>query len=311
MIQPKKNLFVLIAVFALGVVGYAWAKSWTPAAGRVDRIVADGRPSRVVSLVPAATEILFALGAEDLLVGRTRWDVHPAAALSIPDVGDALHPSLEAVLALQPDLVLLYSGETNRGVATRLEALGIRTLSLRHDTLGDLDQTVRRLGALAGCPGSAEQLNRRIRAGLEEVATATRLRPRRRVYYDAWADPPITIGVDSFLDSLLMIAGGENVFRDVGGTAPRVSLEAIVHRDPDVVVVPVSPDSLTQVSSLLTRPGWGAVPAVANRRVGLVDQDLVSRLGPRVADAAWALAAALHGDVDIPVVTHPALTCQG
>ncbi len=330
MTSGKKLRVVLSVAVAAAVAFYAWtaANSSAGSDGQVStsgraggvrdgvrptraEVRPDVRPTRIVSLIPAATEILFALGAEELLVGRTRWGVHPPAARALPDVGDGVRPSLEVVLALEPDLVLLYRGDANRGVAERFDALGVRTLSLDHDTLADLERTIQLLGDLAACPGTASVLTGRIRSGLDAVAAATRALPRRRVYYDVWADPPITIGTESFIDSLLVLARADNVFGDLRGSAPRVSLEAIVQRDPDLVLVPVSPDSLESTPDLSQRPGWALVPAVAEGRVAFVDQDLVSRLGPRVADAAWALAAAVHADLEPVPATDTALACRG
>lgn len=271
-------------------------------AGREDRnaVPAEdpiGRPAprRIVSLIPAVTEILFRLDAGDRLVGRTRWGVHPPAARRVPDVGDGIRPSLEAVLAREPDLVILYDGETNRESGDRLRRLGVPTLALRHDTLEDLRRNVLRLGGIVGCPDGARALADRISGELAAVTRVVEDRPRIRVYYDAWADPPMTIGGGSFINSLLAIAGGDNVFGDLDLAAPRVSLEAIIDRDPDRVLVSVAPEALGRRPDVATRHGWERIPAVAAGRISTLDRDVVSRLGPRVAQAAWSIAEALHG----------------
>ena len=133
-----------------------------PEAGPDPQVDATGRataPRRIVSLIPAATEILFALGAGDRVVGRTRWGGHPPAARHIPDVGDGIRPSLEAVVAREPDLVILYDGDTNRESRERLGRLGVPTLALRHDTLEDLSSNIRRSSARR--PGRAGAFRRR------------------------------------------------------------------------------------------------------------------------------------------------------
>ena len=254
-------------------------------------------PARIVSLVPAVTEILFALGSAHRLVGRTHWGTYPPTARTILDVGDGMHPSLEIVLSVEPDVVLLYDGEGNRNVARQLKSLGVNTLSLRHDTLSDLEANIVLLGDLVGCPIAASKLLAQIRTGLEEVVQATPQGDKPTVYWDAWAEPPITIGAGSFLDSLLRIAGAENIFSDQPSSAPRVSLESIIYRDPDLVLVPVGVSSALVDLSLTKRSGWNRVPAVKEGRVSVLDQDLVSRLGPRVVDAAWLMAHAIHPDL--------------
>ena len=256
-------------------------------------------PQRIVSLLPAATEILFELGVGERIVGRTRWGVHPPAAERIPDVGDGIRPSVEAVVALDPDLVILYDGETNRETQERFARLKVPTLPLRHDTLADLRRNILQLGEVIGCPAGAAALVRRVEDGLASVSEATAARRRVRVYYDAWAEPPITIGRGSFIDSLLRVAGATNIFGDLAGASPRVSLEAIIERDPERIVVAVPPQAGDRPPDLAARHGWDRIPAVSEGRFAPVDRDLVTRLGPRVAEAASAIGRALHGDLAV------------
>lgn len=267
-------------------------------------------PRRIVSLLPAATEILFELGAGERIVGRTRWGVHPPAAERIPDVGDGIRPSVEAVVALDPDLVILYGGETNRETRDRFARLNVPTLSLRHDTLADLRRNILHLGEVIGCPSGAAALVERVEDGLAAVSEATAGRRRVRVYYDAWAEPPITIGRGSFIDALLRVAGATNIFGDLAAASPRVSLEAIIERDPDRILVAVPPQAGDRRPDLAARHGWDRIPAVSEGRVAPVDRDLVTRLGPRVADAASAIGRALHGDLAVRPRAFAAQPCR-
>lgn len=262
------------------------------------RAVALAEPAgRVVSLVPALTETLFAIGAGDRLVGRTRFDLHPPEVRAVPDVGDGIRPSTEAVRALDPDLVLLYAGPDNRGVLEAFDRVGLRTLAVRHDRLAHLRRNVRRLGRLTGCAAGAEALLGRIDAGLARVARATADLAAPAVYYDVWGSPPTTVGAGSYLDSLLALSGARNVFGDLEPASPRVSLEAIAARDPDLILWPVDPRAEEERVSPARRPGWRALRAVRADAVRRVDGDLVHRLGPRIAAAAAALAAAIHPEV--------------
>lgn len=249
---------------------------------------------RIVSLIPAATEILFALGAGDRVVGRTHWDRFPPEAARVADVGDGMRPSLETVLARRPDLVVLYRGVANEGVDARFEAAGIRTLVLEHDTFSDLERNIALLGTASGCARTAQRLVARIRSGLDAVAEATADARRVSVYYDVWHDPPITIGRGSYLDSLMTLAGARNVFGDLEAASPQVGLETIVFRDPARIISPRPDAPVSTRQPPAERPGWDAVPAVAAGRVVEVDGDLLHRLGPRVADAAAELARAIH-----------------
>lgn len=267
-------------------------------------------PRRIVSLVPAATEILFDLGAGDRIVGRTRWGIQPPPARRIPDVGDGVRPSVEAVIARDPDLVILYAGPTNRETRERFAALGVPTLALRHDSLSDLRRNVLKLGEIVGCVEGARALADRIAGGLAAVSDATSGRRRVRVYYDAWATPPITIGRGSFIDSLLTLAGATNIFGDLDAASPRVSLEAIIERDPERILVAVPPEALDRRPAVADRHGWARIPAVSAGQIAVADRDLVTRLGPRVTDAAWAIADAIHTGLPAPSLPPAAPFCR-
>lgn len=262
-------------------------------AGRTVRFAAP--PERVVSLVPAVTEILFALGAGDRLVGRTRYGVQPSAARGVPSVGEGMRPSLEAIVARSPEVVILYAGVGNRGALGRLEELGVRVLAVRHDGFPDLERNVERLGRLTGTEEAADALLREIDCELEAVARLTAGRPPVRVYYEVWADPPVTIGRGSYLDSLVTLAGGHNVFAELEAPSPTVGLEAIVAREPDVIVR--AADRRGGAPPPDDRPGWHVLDAVREDRVRTVDGELVHRLGPRVGRAAAELAATLRPEL--------------
>ena len=253
----------------------------------------DRAPKRIVSLVPAATEILFAIGAGGDLVGRTRFDSHPPAVREVPSVGDGIRPSLETILARQPDLVILFAGPDSRATSEALRRVGLPVLALRHNTLQDLNRTIGRLGRATQRETAAERLTREIGEGLARFGRATRDLPRRSVYYDAWWHPPITVGGQSYLDSLITLAGGRNVFGDLASPSPQVSLEAIAARNPEIILYPQHRGSMDR-APIAERPGWEVLQAVREGRVRVFDAEPVVRLGPRVVEAVEALAAALH-----------------
>lgn len=257
--------------------------------------VLPAAPGRIVSLVPVATEILFALGEGYRLVGRSRWDDYPPEVSRIPDVGDAIRPSTEAVLARRPDLVILIGGPDNVRAAGELERLGVPHLTVLFNTLADLQRNIERLGHLVGRPERARTLWSEIEGDMESVRDTVAGRPVFSVYYDVGYPPAFTIGAGSYLDTLIAIAGGRNVFGDLAAPAPRVSLEAILARDPDLVIHPVSADPEQRGTRPGDRPGWSELRAVP-AAVRVVDADLVHRLGPRVALAARELARAIHPD---------------
>lgn len=309
-------VIVAAAALGLGAVPAAGAGPAPPAPdtlvlrddlGREVRLPAP--PRRIVSLVPAFTELLFALGAGDRLVGRTRYGVHPPEAREVPDVGQGVRPSIEAVVAREPDLVLLFAGADNRSTAERFADLGLPALALEHNGVDDLVANLELLGRLTGREAAAGRLARRLRCQLEAVGrVASRAEPRR-VYYEVWGDPPVTVGAGSYLDSLITVAGGVNVFGELEAPSPRVSLEAVTARRPEVVVVSRR-EGGGDATSPGERPGWEALEAVRLGRVRWIDGDLVHRLGPRLGEAAAALAAALHPELAGRVREALRTTCQ-
>jgi len=305
MTRPARMMLGALALLALAAL--ATMVTWRPSSdeGPAAGGGSDVPPQRVVSLMPAATEILFAIGAGDRLVGRTHWGVYPPAAAAVPDVGDGVRPSLESVLARGPDLVILFEGPDTRAAAERLEALGVPTLSLRHNSIPDLYRNIRRIGEAVGCPRSAERVAGRIEQELDGIAVAVGKGPRPTVYFDVWPDPPMTIGRGSYLDSLISLAGGRNAFGDLEQPSPVVALEAIVHRDPDLVIHAVSGLAADSREAVADRPGWLAIPAVAAGRVATVDADLLGRLGPRVANAVRELAAVILPGAALPASPGP------
>ena len=298
---PAAGLAALAAV-AAGAAAPTLAAAEAPTAtpGDTIRIPDDrgdtlelARPAeRVVSLIPAATEVVFALGAGHRLVGRTRYGTHPPAAQEVPSVGEGIRPSAEAVIARRPDAVVVYAGQANSASIRRFEELGVPVLALEHNTIPQLMRNIARLGRLTGREAAADSLAAAVREGLETVAGVVEGRRRVPVYYDLWPDPPRTVGGGSYLDSLITVAGGRNVFGDLEGPAPRVSLETVVERQPEVIVSPRGGGGERLPPG--ERPGWGKLRAVEGGRVVTVDGELMDRLGPRLGEAAAHLAAALH-----------------
>ena len=252
-------------------------------------------PCRIVSLIPAVTEIVFALGAEACLVGRSIYDNYPAAVTSIPEVGQAIGANVERVLNRRPDLVILVAGSDNAGTVEQFQRLGVPSLLFRLNQLPELQSAIARLGAILRRQAEADSLWQAIDGQLESVRSRTHGLVRPTVYYDIAYPPPITIGAGSYLDTLLDIAGGRNAFHDTAAPSPAVSLEAIVVRDPDVIVFPVS-QTWGGAAHPGERPLWRGLRAVATGNVRQVDADLLHRLGPRVGEAARQLAEAIHPD---------------
>lgn len=291
-------LLLAVSLFAVGPARAASPDTLRLIDDRGDTLRLERPPSRIVSLIPTATEILFALGAGDRLVGRTRYGTHPPAARRVPSVGEGIRPSIENVLAREPDLVVLFAGRSNLETARMLGRLRVPTLGLVHNSFADLERNVARLGRLVGRPEAADSLLAATRCRIRTVARIAGTRPVRTVYYDLWWSPPRTVGQKSHIDSLITVGGGRNAFGDIADASALISLETLAARDPDLVLRPVGSGETGGVSPPSERPGWRAIAAVREGRVRTVNGDLVHRLGPEVGRAAAEVAAAIHPEIE-------------
>jgi ABC-type Fe3+-hydroxamate transport system substrate-binding protein len=256
-------------------------------AGDTVRLAAPAR--RVVSLIPATTELLFAIGAGSAVVGRTNYCDFPAAAKSVPNLGDGIKPNLEAVLASRPDLVILYNSGQNAAVTGRLRELGVAAIRLNTDALSSVPRIARLLGRLTGKENGADSVSAVFDTALASATQpATGLRPK--VLLLVWEQPPMTVGRGSFLNELLERAGGENLFADVAGTDGVVSIEAVAARDPDLIFT-----TAEGPSAFATRPEWQAVAAVREKRFLHVTGSEFGRPSPRSPMAIRQLSAKLRG----------------
>lgn len=242
---------------------------------------------RVVSLIPATTELMFAIGAGRDLIGRTKWCDYPAAAAAIPNLGDGIEPNLEAVVAAHPDLVILYQSGLNGPAAERLRALGIATIRVRSDLLTDVPRLAALLGQLTGHADSAAAVSASFARELAAATVPEAAHPPRG-FILVWNDPPITVGAGSYLSELLARAGARNVFADLPTSSGQISVEAAAARDPDFVLT-----SSEAVPPFATRPEWQVVRAVRERRFVHATGSEFSRPSPRAPEAIRTLHAAL------------------
>jgi ABC-type Fe3+-hydroxamate transport system substrate-binding protein len=246
---------------------------------------------RIVSLNPVTTELLFALGAGSRVVGRTHWDLYPDAARAVADLGNGMMPNVEAVLGVHPDLVVLYAGESNRAAAAQLRNAGIATLSIRDDHISDFRRTVMLLARATGDSVTGAAIADSVARSLADVSARPRPAKPVTVFWHVWDSPILTIGRGSYLDELVTIAGAKNVFGDLDQPSPQVTLEEIVRRNPDFILV--GPAS---VETLRSSPLWQSVPAVRKGNFLIVDTLLVGRPGIKLGEAAHSLRALILRD---------------
>jgi iron complex transport system substrate-binding protein len=248
---------------------------------------------RVVSLAPSSTEILFALGAGDLLVGVDQFSDWPPAARSVPRVGNELTPSVERIVALHPDVVLAATSANTRDLVDQLTRLGIRVVVSRADTFADVWRDLATIGAAVHRADAAARLTSSLRGRLDAVAARVAGQPRPRALVVVWTEPLTVAGGHCFVDEAIATAGGANVAGDAPVPFPQYSLERLLARAPEVILVgshgaaPVLEPILAQAS----------LPAVRQKRVHRIDGDLVFRPGPRLVDGVEQLAKLIHPEL--------------
>jgi iron complex transport system substrate-binding protein len=249
-----------------------------------DTVAVSVPARRIASLIPATTELLFAIGAGGTVVGRTTWCDYPAAAKAVRNLGDGISPNLEAILSARPDLVLLYNSARNSEAATRLRASGVAALRLNTDALADVGRVARLLGHVSGRERGADSVAAAFDTALA-AATVPQGGPMPKVLLLVWEQPPMTIGRGSFLSELVARAGGRNVFDDVRASAGTVSIEAVTARDPDLILT-----ASDGPAAFVSRPEWQVVRAVRERRLLRVSGSEFNRPGPRSPAAIRELA---------------------
>lgn len=258
--------------------------------GNVVRLAAP--PTRIVSLSPATTELLFAIGAGARVVGRTQYDLWPDSARLVPSVGEGIQPNLEAVLRLHPDLVILYASGADRATASRLTAAGVPTVALRDDHIRDFGRVTMILGRLVGDTVRARTVVDSVTATLDRVRRATAPLPHPTVFLHVWEKPLMTLGGGSFVSELVDIAGARNIYDSLAAPSPSVAIEDVVRRNPQYVLVTPS-----ERQTLLATPRWQSVAAVRAGRVLAYDTNLVARPSVKLGEAAVSLARLFHPEL--------------
>ena len=258
-------------------------------------VTLDAPPERIVTFAPSATEVVFALGLGDRLVGVAgAFDDYPAAAKGIDEIGGAgdfgVDPNIEKVLSLRPDLFLTISGGDQW--KERLRDLGVPVFTTDSTDLADVFHDIETIGQLTGTVGVAGAIVAKMQAAAADVEARVEGDSAVPCFYEVYYPPLTTVGPDTFIGDLLSRAGCRSVSARARSDYPQWSVEDLVRQNPEVYLV--SSESGATPKAVASRPGFDAVAAIAAGRVIPVDADLVSRPGPRVVEGLRLLARALH-----------------
>ena len=259
---------------------------------------AGGYPKSIVALSPSAAEILFTIGAGDQVSAVSEFTDFPEEAKAKPVVGgfDGKTLSLETIMSFRPDLVYLTEGMHNFLIAT-LEANGIAYYVSKGDSIASVEKEILEVGKITGHEKEAAKVVDGMEKKLKKAVTsahkggAANSDSHVNVYWEVWNAPYMSAGASSFINDVIKAAGGENIFADLPDTYPMVSEESIISRQPAVILIPASTGMAADAVGL--RNGWADIPAVKNGKVFVVDDNVYTRPGPRVADVVLELSELL------------------
>ena len=262
-------------------------------------VVIDEIPQRLVSHVPGITEILFALGLEERVVGVSDFCNYPEAARLKNQVGGFFNPSMEKIIELDPDLVL--TNGSVEYVMTQLDSLGITYIILGPKDIDGILKNIELLGKVTGTEGRAKEVIKDMQDRMSQVVTKVEGAPRVKAFYTfATTDlnNPWTGGPGSLVDSLINMAGGKNIAAKTVAPWVQISTEEVVSSDPEVLIVDAKMGSaVTQIAELKRHAIWSGITAVEQGRVYPIDGDLVNRSGPRIIQGLEKIARFLHPEL--------------
>lgn len=263
----------------------------TDGLGRTVRI--PEKVTRAVSLAPNLTEIVFAVGAGDELVGVTSFDDYPEEAQKIAKIGDTINPNIENIIALKPQIVLVSTASQIENFTKRLEDQGIAVFVTNPNSLEEIYKSITEIGDIFGAKENALELVENMERRVELVQRETDVLEKPKVFVQISPEPLYTIGKDSFITDLIERAGGISITETVATAYPNISKETALALQPEVIVLSDSPDN-TEPNAVFENS-----PAMKKGKVYKIDSDILSRPGPRIVDGLEQIAKKLHPEISI------------
>lgn len=261
-----------------------------------NKVTLEKAPERIISLVPSHTEILFALGLEDKVVGVTSFCDYPEQALAVEKIGDYNGTNLEKVIELEPDLIVNY-GDLDDDSAQVYNNAGIPVISYMSESIDEVIDTIKQIGLATDSLEVANDLVANMEEHRDEIVAKVENTDSVRVFYEIWHDPLMAAGEGSFVDGLINLANGVNVARDAEGEYPNYDIEQLVENDPEYYLtanMETGGFSENTVESISARPGYENISAVKNGDIYLLDGNIISRPGPRIVEGLELIARTLH-----------------
>ena len=262
-------------------------------------VTLDDMPQRIISLSPSNTEVLFALGLEEKVVGVTEYCNYPPQAQEKENIGGFSTPSIEKIVELEPDMVL--ASTIHREEVPRLEDLGITVMVVESATVAELFTSIALIAEVTGVVAEGDELIDSMQDRIDAVQAVVgdiAEEDKRLVYYEVYSDPLMSAGHDAFITEIIDLAGGVNIFGDIDESYPQISAEVVAERQPEIILYPDYHGTADLMLETMTgRPGWENVPAVLNENIFAVSDDAFARPGPRMVDAMEEAASLFYPEL--------------
>jgi len=251
----------------------------------------DQPATRIVSLAPANTEIAYAIGAGDKMVAGTSYDDYPAAAKSLPKIGDFSTPNVEKIASFQPDLVLAAGGIQDK-LRSKLEKLGMKVYVVDPKSYDGVMTDITNLGQLTGSTAQAQQVADAMQKAKDDVQSKVAALSRPATFLEIYGKPLMTAGAGTFINDMIGIAGGDNIGATAGSGFPNFSTEVLFKDDPAVYIA--DSGSMSKPGDITKRAGFDVLTAVKEGHVYVIDDNLIARPGPRLAAGLLELVKMIH-----------------
>lgn len=258
------------------------------------KVSIEEAPERIISLAPSNTEILFALGLDEKIVGVTSFDNYPEEALEKEEIGNISEINMEKIVELEPDLVVA-AGLSNQEDVEELEGLGIPVLVYDPNSIDETIETIKAIGEATDKVEEADSVTEEMEAKRDEIVEKVKDTEEVKVFYEIWHDPLQAAGPGSFMDELITLAGGSNVAGDADSAYAEYDLEQLVEKDPQVYLS--ADDGLKTVEDIKERPGYEDITAIREENIFFLDEDISSRAGPRIVEALELVAQAIYPEI--------------
>lgn len=296
MIKLKSIIIYLVLLMLMLPSASSRSETFRDALGR--DVTVKGAPERIIPLAPSLTEILYYLGLGNKVAGVTEYSYYPPEAKEKPGVGSYVDPNIEKIISLSPDLVIGTKDGNLPNSVYLLEQARIPVYVINPRNVRDAISTIDEIGSLCGVSERAHQLVQGLNGRLQAVQDAVASGERPIVFLQINSSPIMTVNRNTFLNDLIVLAGGTNMTAGEPITYPRISIEEVIRKKPDIIIISTMAMGGESEKAIDEWMKWTSIPAVKNNRVHMIDSDIISRPSQRIVEGLEAMARIIHPEID-------------